>query len=179
MKEPILEDYLVNYLPGLIGRFLAEDPVPDMEGTVFTLQITITGEKDLAFGITIRDARQIIVTPGKLENPQVALQIPEKALRPMVKLISALTGRGQYDLLSGTKGTMDMEINLPDGQDLPLRLIFNGAQEPNFRMTGSSLDLGRIASGSIDPTQAFMQGMIKLYGDLPFALQLAQFVPKK
>ncbi|MBN1498490.1 MAG: SCP2 sterol-binding domain-containing protein [Spirochaetes bacterium] len=179
MSDLSIEEYLVHYLPGLVGRYLKEDPVPNMDGTLFTLQISITGEKNLVFGITIRDSKQITVTPGGLENPQVALEIPEGIIQPLVKMISSLTSRGQYDMLKGTKGSMDMEINLPDGQDMQARMVFNGADEPNCKMTGSSIDLGKIVSGLLDPTRAFMQGQIKLFGDLSFAIRLTQLVPKK
>lgn len=179
MNDLSIEEYLVHYLPGLVGRYLKEDPVPDMDGTLFTLQISIAGEKNLVFGISIRDAKQITVTPGGLANPQVALELPESILQPLVKMISSLTSRGQYDMLEGTKGSLEMEINLPDGKSLPARMVFNGDEEPHCKMTGSSIDLGKIASGLLDPTRAFMQGQIKLLGDLSFAIRLTQLVPKK
>ena len=50
-----IQDYLVSYVPGLVGRFLEEKPIPDMQGTLFTLQVTIRGEKDLVFGISIKE----------------------------------------------------------------------------------------------------------------------------
>lgn len=178
MNGLTIEEYLTHYLPGLIGRYLSEDPVPDMEGTLFTLQITIAGENDLVFGITIRDAKQITVTPGGLKNPQVALQIPEQAIKPLVKLVSSLTGRGRYTMLERSRGSMDVEIVQPGGEDIPIRMVFNGSEEPNFRICGLPHVLGKIAAGSVDPAQAFMQGLITLYGDFPFALQLSQLVRK-
>ncbi|MDY6796227.1 MAG: hypothetical protein SWK76_13275 [Actinomycetota bacterium] len=38
--------------------------VPDMEGTTFTFQVKLTGENGTQCGITIKDAREISVTPA-------------------------------------------------------------------------------------------------------------------
>jgi hypothetical protein len=178
MKENSIRDYLVEYVPQLIGKNLARNPLPDMTGTLFTLQITIEGEQCLTFGITFKDAAEMTVTEGPLENPMVALTLSEEIIRPLVKMASSLTGRWKYEIAKNTKGTMDAEIDMPGGWQLPFSLAFNGAQEPSFSVNATLEDLAQMAGGGIDPTQAFMQGKLKITGDIALALALARFTAR-
>jgi len=179
MRENIIQEYLVYYLPTLIGKFLAEEPVPNMDGTVFSLQITIEGEKNLTYGITIKNASEITVTPGEIENPMVAMTFPESIIKPFVKMISSFTGRRQYNAIKDKMGSVDVEIDMPGGWKFPMRTVFNGVREPYFKLSGELGDLSQMATGAIDPTQAFMQGKIKIHGDLAFALSMSDLNLKK
>ena len=91
MRENIIQEYLVYYLPTLIGKYFAEDPIPDMDDTYFSLQITIEGEKNLTYVITIKNATDITITPGEIENPMVSMTFPEDILKPLVKMISSFS----------------------------------------------------------------------------------------
>jgi hypothetical protein len=179
MSENSIQDYLVHYLPALVGKNLSENPVPDMTGTNFSLQVTIEGEKNLTFGITIQNATDITVTPGEIANPMIALKLPENVIKPLVTMISSFTGRDQYDIVKDTKGSMDVEIDMPGDWKLPVTTVFNGAREPYFKLNGTLEDLSGMATGEIDPTNAFMQGKLKIQGDLAFALSLSRLNLKK
>jgi hypothetical protein len=177
-KQNSIRDYLVEYVPKLIGRNLAHHPVPDMAGTLFTLQITIEGERSLTFGITFKDAAEMTVTEGPLPAPMVSLRLSEDIVRPIVKLASSLTGRKQYDTAKNMKGAMQAEIDMPGGWKLPFDLAFNGASEPSFKLNATLEDMAQMARGEVDPTQAFMQGKLKITGDIALALALSQFMAR-
>lgn len=179
MSENSIQDYLVNYIPAFISKHLAENPIPDMKDTDFSVQITIEGEQSLTFGITATNAREITVTPGEIKNPMVALTLTEDVIRPIVKLVSSFISRRQYDIIKGAKGSMEVEIDMPGDWKLPVKTTFNGAAEPYFKLNGSLQDLSEMAMGDIDPTQAFMQGRLKIFGDIAFALALSQLNLKK
>ena len=168
-----IQEYLESYVPSLVGKRLAEKPVPDMEGTVFTLQVTIKGEKTLVFGITIKDAREIAVTPGGIENPTLEVTLTEDFIRPLVDLAGSFTGRKQYDAASQARGTVEFEIGMPGNWVMPVSVKFNGASEPSLRIAGSSADLAKIATGELNGPTAFMQGKIKMEGDMAFGLSLS------
>ena len=178
MNENSIRDYLVEYVPKLIGSNLAQHPLPDMAGTLFTLQVTIEGEQSLTFGITIKDASEITVTEGPLPSPLVTLKLSEDIIRPIVKMASSLTGRKQYDTAKNMKGAMDAEIDMPGGWKLPFGLAFNGASDPSFKMNATLEDMAQMARGEIDPTQAFMQGKLKITGDIALALAFSQFTAR-
>jgi hypothetical protein len=167
-----IQEYLQSYVPELVAKRLAEKPVPDMEGTTFKLQVTINGEKSLVFGITIKDAKDITVSEGALEDPTLEVVLSDDFVRPLVELASTFTGRKQYDAVSQTKGTVDFEVGMPGDWDMPVQAIFNGASQPSLRIAGSSADLAKIASGEMNGPTAFMQGKIKFEGDMAFGLSL-------
>ncbi len=167
-----IQEYLESYVPELVGKRLAEKPVPDMEGTTFKLQVTINGEKTLVFGIAISDAKEITVTEGAIEDPMLEVVLSDDFVRPLVELASSFTGRKQYDAVSQTKGTVDFEVGMPGDWTMPVQAIFNGAPQPSLKIAGSSADLAKIATGELNGPTAFMQGKIKFEGDMAFGLSL-------
>ncbi len=167
-----IQEYLESYVPELVGKRLAEKPVPDMEGTTFKLQVTINGEKTLVFGIAISDAKEITVTEGAIEDPMLEVVLSDDFVRPLVELASSFTGRKQYDAVSQTKGTVDFEVGMPGDWSMPVQAIFNGASQPSLKIAGSSADLAKIATGELNGPTAFMQGKIKFEGDMAFGLSL-------
>jgi predicted lipid carrier protein YhbT len=172
-----IQEYVESYIPGLIGKRLEEKPVPGMEGTEFTFQLIIEGEQSIAYGITIKDARHISVAPGKLENPMMTMTLTEDMIRRMVDQVSAFTGRNQYDTVKQAKGTLHLEMAMPGDWSMPLDLTFNGASEPSVTISGSAEVFQKIAAGELNGPAAFMQGQIKMDGDMAFALSIANLMP--
>jgi hypothetical protein len=168
-----IQDYLQSYVPGLVAKRLAENPVADMEGTVFKLQVTIKGEKSLVFGITITDAREISVSEGAVDDPTLEVVLSEDFIKPLVDLASSFTGRKQFDAASQAKGTVDFEVDMPGDWTMPVSAVFNGASQPSLKIMGASADLAKIASGELNGPTAFMQGKIKMEGDMGFGLSLS------
>jgi hypothetical protein len=167
-----IQEYLESYVPELVGKRLGEKPVPDMDGTTFKLQVTITGAKSLVFGIAIKDAKEITVTEGAIDDPMLEVVLSDDFVRPLVELASSFTGRKQYDAVNQTKGTVDFEVGMPGDWTMPVQAIFNGASQPSLKIAGSSVDLAKIATGELNGPTAFMQGKIKFEGDMAFGLSL-------
>jgi hypothetical protein len=171
-----IQDYLVSYVPGLVGRFLEEKPIPDMQGTLFTLQVTIRGEKDLVFGISIKDAREITVHPGGLESPMLSVTVSEEVMRHIAREAARFVGRKHYDGASEAKGTLQVEMEMPGGWTLPLTLTFNGAEQPQAVLKGQAEVMSRVMAGQLTGPEAFMQGKVKFEGDIVFLMSLAKFL---
>ncbi len=167
-----IQEYLDTYIPNLVGKRLAEKPMPDMEGTDFTLSVTIKGEKTFSFGISIKNAKEISVIEGGIADPMLEVVLSEDFVKPLVDLASSFTGRKQYDAVSQTKGTVDFEVGMPGDWTLPVQATFNGATQPSLHIEGSSADLAKIATGELNGPTAFMQGKIKFEGDMAFGLAL-------
>ena len=167
-----IQEYLQSYVPELVGKRLAEKPMPDMDGTDFKLQVTINGEKTLVFGISIKNAKEITVTEGAIDSPMLEVVLSDDFVRPLLELASSFTGRKQYDAVSQTKGTVDFEVGMPGDWAMPVQAVFNGASQPSLKIAGSSADLAKIATGELNGPTAFMQGKIKFEGDMAFGLSL-------
>jgi len=171
-----IQEYLVSYMPGLVGRFLEERPLPDMEGTLFTLEVTVQGQKEMVFGITIKDAREITVHPGGLDNPMLAVTVSEEVVRHLTRQVARFVSRKQYDGAAEAKGTLQVEMEMPGDWVLPLTLTFNGAEQPAATIRGPAEVLAAVMTGRLSGPEAFMQGKVKMEGDIVFLLSLAKLL---
>jgi hypothetical protein len=175
MSETIgIDEYFHSYLPSLIEKRLAEKTLPDMEGTVFTIQFTIEGERSLSYGITISDARRFAVSPGGIENPMISIRVSEDFIRPLIDFVSSMVSRKQYDAAGDTKGKLELDVDMPGDWMLPVSMMFNGSDVPELAMRGESAELMKIVTGEVTAPTAFMQGKIKIEGDLVFGMSLAK-----
>ncbi len=171
-----MQEYLFSYVPQLVGKFLEEKPIPDMEGTAFTLQVTVEGESSFTFGITIEDACRITVHPEGLPGAMLAVNVSEEVIRHLTRQVSAFTGRKQYDGVNGAKGTLCMEMDMPGGWMLPVSLTFNGAAEPKATIRGSAEAMAQVLLGQLTGPEAFVQGKVKFEGDLVFLMSLVNLL---
>lgn len=171
-----IQEYLESYMPSVIERFLAERPVPQMEGTSFTTQVTIEGERSITFGIKIDDAREIKVEPGGLENPMLSVSLPEDVFSPVTRQVTQMVGRKQFDEMAKAKGTLTLEVIMPGEWVLPVKLTFNGASDPKATMRGPAEVMLKVLTGELNGPQAFMGGQIKIDGDMMFLMSLSSLI---
>ena len=169
-----IQEYIESYVPGLVEKFLEEKPIPGMGGTTFTIQLTMGGEKSLTYGITIADGKKITITPGGVEKPMLSVTLPEELIQRAFDLITPWTNRQRYDAVRETKGALDLEVGMPGDWSIPLGLKFNDYAEPKVKISIPMEDAAGIATGSLNAPMAFMQGKIKMEGDMAFALSLAR-----
>ncbi len=171
-----IQEYLLSHMPRVVGRFLEEKPLPDMEGTVFTLRVAVKGEVGLTFGITVKDAKEITVHPEGLQSPMLSVEVSEDVFRHVTRQVARFVSRKQYDGVVEAKGTLRVEMEMPGGWVLPVTLTFNGAEQPSASIRGPAEVLARVVSGQLSGPEAFMQGKIKMDGDIVFLLSLAKFL---
>ena len=175
MSEDTMEmqEYFESYVPTVVGKILAEKPVDGMEGTTFSTQVSIEGEKTMVFGVTIKDAMELKVQSGALESPMLAVTLPESILKPATRQMSQMVGRKQYDELAKAKGTLTVEMEMPGDWVLPIKITFNGAADPRATLRGPVDVLQKVMSGELNGPEAFMGGKIKMDGDMMFLMSLS------
>jgi len=182
-----VKEYFEEYVPKMVDEQLAKAPVAGMEGTLFTIQFDIVGDQTYVYGITAKDAKEVQVTEGPLENPMIRLELSEDVWRKAVTgkmggAIDAFTDLGQaasrkrYDALVSTKGTMNVEVGLPDGSTAAIKVVFNGADSPSVTFKAALEDWAKVQSGELPGPMAFMQGKLKIDGDMGFAMALGNLM---
>jgi predicted lipid carrier protein YhbT len=105
------------------------------------------------------------------------MTLSEEMILRMVDQVSSFTGRNQYDTVKQAKGTLHLEMDMPGDWTMPIALTFNGASEPKVTISGSAEVFQKIAAGELNGPAAFMQGQIKMDGDMAFALSIANLMP--
>lgn len=84
-------------------------------------------------------------------------------------------GRSRIERVRAIRGAMRFVLTgLPDGGDFTTTLYFAGERpaEPQATIQMPAEVAARIQSGQLNPQAAFMQGQMKLTGDMGFAMQL-------
>jgi putative sterol carrier protein len=67
-------------------------------------------------------------------------------------------------------------MSMPDDWVLPVTITFNGATEPKATMSGPAEVLAKVMTGELQGPKAFMEGKIKITGDMMFLMSLANLI---
>lgn len=182
-----VKEYFEEIVPKMAEEQLSKVTASGMEGTVFTVEFDIQGDQEYVYGITVKDAKDVAITEGSLENPMIKVKISEDVWRKAVtgKMEGAMdmfmdlgqnANRKRYDSLMSVKGTMDLELTLDDGSTAELSVVFNGTESPQVTFKTSVEDWAKISSGELAGPTAFMTGKMKIDGDMPFAMALGNLL---
>ncbi len=182
-----VKEYFEEIVPKMVEEQLSGTSISGMEGTVFTVEFDIQGDQTYIYGVTVKDAKDLTVTEGPLENPLIKAELSEDIWRKAVtgKVEGAMdaftnmaevANRKRYDALVATKGTMNLELALPDGSTANIKVVFNNADSPSVTFKAALEDWAKVQSGELPGPMAFMQGKLKIEGDMSFAMSLGNLL---
>ena len=182
--------FFEELLPQVAPALLEANPIPGMEGTEFAVSFDLSGDGGGVWSIITQDAKQFQVINGPYENAQVEvamsvddwreglLQGSGMDLASMTSQSAKLPGRSQYEALKRTKGFLTVELKRDDGSNLTFNVKFNRADTPTLKIMMDMNVFIEINSGQANPQQLFMQGKVKLQGDMTIAMNLAAMMPR-
>lgn len=85
-------------------------------------------------------------------------------------------GKSRIDRIRGLQGAIRFVLSgAPGGSDWTCWVVFGGGEkpaEPRVTIQLPADALAQIQSGKLDPQAAFMQGQVRLAGDMGFAMQV-------
>jgi hypothetical protein len=169
----IFEKFFESVMPQMFQTVTEVFPVSGMEGTTFTVVVNLTGENGTTYGITITDAKELTITPGGLDDPMLTVELPASLFVDMIKNTVASPMPDLYNAAKDVQGTIIFEPILKEGQPpLSLKLIMNQAEDPNIKLSADVPTFMRLINGEESPPTAFMQGKIKIDGNMPFGMEL-------
>ncbi len=178
-----VQEYFESNVPGLFGEQLAGKSVSGMDGTLFTVQFDIDGQ---VYSIKVADAKDLEVVAGAVDDPMITVKLSEDVWRQAVtgKLAGAMdmftdmgnmANRRSYDNLKSARGSMTLELDA-GGSPVNISVCFNGSTSPTCTFKAAVEDWGKISTGEIPGPMAFMQGKLKIDGDMPFAMSLSNLM---
>jgi putative sterol carrier protein len=178
----IFESFFEKVVPVIFDSVTGAFPVQGMEGTEFTLQVNLTGEGATRYGLTIKDAREISVSKGELQSPMLTVELPTSIFIDMIKNMTSQPMREAYNAAGDTSGAIILEPLTKEGKvPFSVKFIFNRASEPNICLRSDMQTLMALMNGEDSPITAFMQGKLKIDGNLTFGMELmnkfAAFIP--
>ncbi len=184
-RDISVQDFFESFVPETFYQVVKEKPIPNMEGTVFTLEVRLTGEGGAVYGVTIRDAKEIEVKPGSMEKPLVRLEAPVAAWRAAISgemegadmvtnplQFVSMIDRDMYNAVKDTEGTVIFSPIFEGGPPVEMKLVMNGAESPAVKLSARPEDFYAMSTGKLSGPMAFMQGKLKIEGDMAFAMQL-------
>lgn len=182
-----VEDYFEKVVPDVFSEQLEKVMLEGMEGTEFTLQFDIQGETLKTYSIVVKDAKELEVKTGPIVEPVVKIELSEDTWREAVtgKIPGAvemftdlgrLSTRSRYEQLKSTSGTLLLDLSREEGENVSLKIVFNGADSPSVKFITSLEDWKQISTGELSGVTAFMTNRLKIEGDMAFAMNLGTLV---
>jgi putative sterol carrier protein len=179
-----VKEYFDEYVPKVFAEQIGGGAVLGMEGTEIKVQFDITGGP--TYSLVVKDAKELEVKEGPVDNPTVTLAMSEDVFRRAVtgKLQGATDtftdvskmSRNRFDQLLGIKGKMDLDLAAPDGSNAEITVKFNGVDSPASIFRCSVEDWVAMNNGQLAGPTAFMSGKLKIEGDMAFAMSLSSLV---
>ncbi len=171
-----VQDYFENYVPKLFEEQIGAMAIAGMEGTEFTVQFNVDGQ---IYAIRVKEGKELEIVKGGIDGPMMDVTLNEDAWRKaitgnlpgsdMFTELGNTANRKTYDAVNGQKGTLTLELTDPDAN---ITVIFNGSATPAVTLKASAATFADINSGKTAAPMAFMQGQLKLEGDMAFAMSL-------
>jgi hypothetical protein len=148
----------------------------------FAIQFTLTGDGGGAWHAAIRDGA-MHVTPGTQDaNLAVTLGVDDWRDAVLSRngatlgIILPANRPGRPDnsgRAKALKGTMALELARAAGDPFKVEMCFNSAPAPRTTLRMAIADYAAMQDGSQNGQTLFMQGKIKVEGDMGFLMQVA------
>lgn len=175
-----VEEFFKSYVPKFFEEATEGVDLSMMEGKEFTMQFDIDGK---CWCMKIADGKNLDVIEGGVEKPMLTLGLSEPFWREAVtgklpELMGLFADPQQvadlkrYNALQNTAGCLNLELKRESGDVAPLKLTFNGCENPAVTLKMDIGDWIDIQNGEVDGQSLFMQGKIAFEGDMNLLMQL-------
>ena len=100
----------------------------------------------------------------------------------IAEVFAAMSGRFLPEKAAGVSATIQFDLTGDGGAqyhvsvaDSKCAVAEGAAEAPNLVLTAAAADFVDMVNGRLNPTSAFMQGKIKLKGEMALAMKMLQF----
>lgn len=173
-------EFFENELPKAFEREMGAVAIEGMDGTLLKVIFDIEGAR---YGITITDAKDLEISEGGVDDPDIEIKLTEEGWKTAVSgaLGNALdmftdftkmADRRRYDAVKDINGKLNLTLERPDADAFEVVARFHDADSPEVSITCDIGVWNEIMAGATQAAMAFMGGKLRLTGDTPLAMQL-------
>ena len=171
-----IKELLTSFAPKMAQEVIASSGrAAELVGTRFTLVLDISGYQ---VSYDVKDGADFKVTETAQDNPMVKIQVTEDDLNRMIATenLDMLLGiqndlsKQKYDVLSRLKGSMTAILSNDDGSIFTINATFNGGEAPKCTFRMKTTDSAALIRKEQNPVNLFMSGLMKIEGDMAFAM---------
>lgn len=172
--------FFTEKLPEAFARETEGVEIAGMDGTVLKVIFNIDGDP---YGLTIKDAKELEVTEGGVEDADIEIVLTEDNWRTAVSGVlgnaldmftdfSKMADRRRYDIIKEVKGKLTLVLEREGEEPFQAIARFQGAEAPEVTINVDLPTWQEIMGGTTQAAMAFMGGKMKLTGEMPLAMQL-------
>ena len=173
-----LDEILLEAAPKAATVFLALTGAgSDLGGTSASMVLQIEGKK---YAFTAENGVSVSAREGDLSNPTARISLSLADIAPLIipKNIDMLfmlpenLKRERYEALSKIRGEAVFHLENENGTVSRIAAVFNGASSPKAEFRLSIENARQLFARKNNPVSMFMGGLLKITGDIGFAMTL-------
>jgi putative sterol carrier protein len=179
-----IDDFFTKFVPEQFTQMKEILNVVDLSFLAdkdFNMQFNVEGK---VYSIKFKNGKDIEVINGPINKPDFSLYVSEKDWRDAItgkfnKLADDFSGdptsfidAKRYKSLQTTNGMLNMNLKKNDGGILPLKVVFNGAENPSVTVNLDMVDGLAMLNRATTGMNLFMNGKLKFTGDMVLLMKL-------
>ncbi len=183
-----VDEFFTRFVPDQFSQMHAILGAVDLSflaGKDFKMQFDIEGR---VYSVTFKDGKDLEVSKGAIDSPAITVMISEKDWRDVVtgafnELADGFTGDPtefinvkRYEALLSIRGAVTMNLRKNDGGVLPLKIVFNGEEEPAATVNLDMVDALELMNKTTNGLALFMKGKLKFTGNMLLLMKLQTLV---
>lgn len=179
-----VDEFFTNFVPEQFDKMKDVLNLVDLSflgENDFDMQFNVEGR---VYGIKFKNGKDLQVVNGTIDKPAFSLHVSEKDWRDAVTgkfntMADGFSGdpssfidAKRYSALQSTSGTLNMNLKKNDGEILPLKVVFNGVENPAVTVNIDMVDGLAMLNRETDGMKLFMNGKLKFTGDMTLLMKL-------
>lgn len=176
-----IQDFFENQVPKIFKEGLSKVNTKSLQGTEFSLQFNITGAG--SYCLKVKNGKDLNIIEGGVDKPDITIELSENDFRDSIAGIvpgtmdifmnmDQVANRDKLEQVKKVAGTLNLELNKPDGGVFKIKMVFSGSSQPQASLKMMLDDYVKMTKKEVDGQSLFMSGKMGFEGDMMFLIQL-------
>ncbi|MBI9075934.1 MAG: SCP2 sterol-binding domain-containing protein [Desulfatibacillum sp.] len=172
-----VKELVTEFLPKMALEYMGLRGMgQELAGTEFSMTVDISGSQ---YSFVVKEGKDFNAREGTLDNPMVHLTITLEDMQKLAQMknidmllsMQEALSKTKYNVLASLKGAAVFDLAGNNGNNAVIRATFNGAYAPEAKFSLTMDDARLLTTKQTNPVNMFMNGTLKIEGDMAFAMQ--------